>query len=558
MLELALAGALTDWTVDLSRLGPTADYVAQVVRDRYPALNPPMHSRWRHFVFDGRDLWNDIAAQAQWQNAAPNSALQANAVAGDADHNRTSTERAQFVFGAGAYGDHDGSATRAQFAASADTHADADRSAARAQSVASADSHGDADRSAARAQFVAGADTHSDGDRSAAHAQFVAGADTHGDGDRSAARARAEFDLAITSVLLDAGAGPTWRYRDETTGIVATRSEGLALASLRWFANGGFSSDPRDPLRADAAALSQLSAAALNTAFQVSADNPLVGAEHRAALLNRLGAAMQARPDLFTSAPSLPAQPGLPLPTPGPTAHPTAEPTPAATAVRADPGEHAPVSALQPPSATALRLGGLFDHFARIAAGGPLPAAAILETLLEAFGSIWQNRPTLDGIPLGDCWPHPALQEQATRSGNPTDAYIALHKLSQWLSYSLIEPLQNAGIAVTGLNELTGLPEYRNGGLLIDMNVIAPRDPAALSKSHLVSEPFVIAWRALTVALLDRLAPLVGERLGLANDSFLLARVLEGGTWAAGRQLAREKRGDGSPPFQIQSDGTVL
>jgi hypothetical protein len=38
----------------------------------------------------------------------------------------------------------------------------------------------------------------------------------------------------------------------------------------------------------------------------------------------------------------------------------------------------------------------------------------------------------------------------------------------------------------------------------------------------------------------------------------LLARVLEGGTWAAGRQLAREKRGDGGPPFQIQSDGTVL
>jgi hypothetical protein len=161
-------------------------------------------------------------------------------------------------------------------------------------------------------------------------------------------------------------------------------------------------------------------------------------------------------------------------------------------------------------------------------------------------------------MPLGECWPHPALQETAARSGNATDGYVALHKLSQWLSYSLIEPLQNAGIEVTGLNELTGLPEYRNGGLLIDMNVIAPRDAAALSQSHGVSEPFVIGWRALTVALLDRLAPLVGERLGLANDGFLLARVLEGGTWAAGRRLAREKRGDGSPPFQIQSDGTVL
>ena len=47
-----------------------------------------------------------------------------------------------------------------------------------------------------------------------------------------AARARAEFDLAIISVLLDAGAGPQWRYRDAATGAAIGRSEGLALASL--------------------------------------------------------------------------------------------------------------------------------------------------------------------------------------------------------------------------------------------------------------------------------------------------------------------------------------
>ena len=45
------------------------------------------------------------------------------------------------------------------------------------------------------------------------------------------ARARAAFDLAIVSVLLDAGSGPGWRYRDAATGIEANRSEGLALAS---------------------------------------------------------------------------------------------------------------------------------------------------------------------------------------------------------------------------------------------------------------------------------------------------------------------------------------
>jgi hypothetical protein len=58
--------------------------------------------------------------------------------------------------------------------------------------------------------------------------------------------------------------------------------------------------------------------------------------------------------------------------------------------------------------------------------------------------------------------------------------------------------------------------------------------------------------------MLDRIAPLVRERLGVSAEQFPLARVLEGGTWAAGRAIAREKRADGGPPFQILSDGTVF
>lgn len=312
-------------------------------------------------------------------------------------------------------------------------------------------------------------------------------------------KGRAAFDLVITSVLLDAGAGTGWRYQDLDTGAVVERSEGLALASLRWFEIGGFSANAKESLRADATALKHVDAVGLNMAFQVSATNPLVGAESRASLLNRLGAAVEARPDLFAL-------------------------------------EDSP------------RPGGLFDAFARQAASTPLRAGAILETVLEAFGSIWLNRPTLGGVPLGDCWPHPALP----------GGYVPLHKLSQWLTYSLIEPLQDAGITITGLNELTGLPEYRNGGLLIDMGVLAPRDPAMLTATHAVASPFVVGMRSLTVALLDRLASLVAKRLGLPEDQYVLARVLEGGTWSAGRRIARERRSDGGPPFQIASDGTVL
>jgi hypothetical protein len=65
---------------------------------------------------------------------------------------------------------------------------------------------------------------------------------------------------------------------------------------------------------------------------------------------------------------------------------------------------------------------------------------------------------------------------------------------------------------------------------------------------------FIIEWRALTVALLDELAPLVCQQLG---KDMPLACILEGGTWAAGRVLAQDLRA-GKPPLQIDSDGTIF
>jgi hypothetical protein len=173
--------------------------------------------------------------------------------------------------------------------------------------------------------------------------------------------------------------------------------------------------------------------------------------------------------------------------------------------------------------------------------------------LLEALGPIWEARPTLRGVPLGDCWPHPALE-----GARAEDGFVPLHKLSQWLTYSLIEPLENAGISVSDVPELTGLAEYRNGGLLVDMGLLTPLEPTALMKTYAVADPFVVGWRALTVALLDRLAPLVAAELGLTPQVFPLACALEGGTWAAGRLIARTMRAGGGPPFHVASDGTVF
>ncbi|MDP1632219.1 MAG: DUF1688 family protein [Caulobacter sp.] len=303
------------------------------------------------------------------------------------------------------------------------------------------------------------------------------------------AKARAAFDLAITSVLLDAGAGPSWRFLDAATCTETSRSEGLGVASLRLFQSGALAAGA-DRLRADG--LETLTAAALAAAFQVSEANPLVGLDGRAALLRRLGAAVG-------------------------------------------------------------RPGDLYDVIAARAVDGALPAPVILEVLLEKLGPIWEHRLTLGGLPLGDTWRHPAIKRD-----DATDGLVPIHKLSQWLAYSLIEPLQDAGITVHSLDGLTGLAEYRNGGLFIDDGVLALKDPLDLTRVHAVGDPLVVGWRAMTVALLDRIAPLVRERLGVAEADFPLARVLEGGTWAAGRVLARQRREGGGPPLTITSDGTVF
>lgn len=82
-------------------------------------------------------------------------------------------------------------------------------------------------------------------------------------------KARRLIDLALVSVLLDAGAGPTWKFKEPNTEDYYTRSEGLGIASLHMFLQGAFSSDLLNPHRSDADALSSLPSDAIAKAFQV-------------------------------------------------------------------------------------------------------------------------------------------------------------------------------------------------------------------------------------------------------------------------------------------------
>lgn len=320
----------------------------------------------------------------------------------------------------------------------------------------------------------------------------------------AAAMARSAFDLAIVSVLLDAGAGAQWRYEEGRTGETFARSEGLAVASFDMFIGGAFSSRPEDPFRVDADVLLTLRPEDLAEGFQVSADNPLVGLDGRASLLNRLGRTVAVNPDIF--------------------------------------GQH------DDP-----RPGGLFDVVAATADGDTIKATAILDALLTYLGPIWPGRITLGGVDLGDTWRHPLVE-----APDATNGLIPFHKLSQWLAYSLIEPLEWAGYRVVDVDGLTGLPEYRNGGLFLDSGVLSLKDPADAERPHDVDSPLVVEWRGLTVALLDRIAEPIRAKLGFKAEDFPLAKVLEGGTWATGRRLAKDRRPGGAPPLTIISDGTVF
>ncbi len=292
--------------------------------------------------------------------------------------------------------------------------------------------------------------------------------------------ARRRMDLAVVSVLLDAGAGAAWTYREPGTAETYARSEGLGVASLHMFANGAFSRDAKgDPLRVDAERLAQLTPMDIAMGFQVKAHNPLLGLEGRAELLRRLGNVGLERP------------------------------------------------------------GAMFDIVATGAGGGEVKAEVILAAVLDRLSPIWPS-------PRGDVWEHPVI------------GLVPFHKLSQWMSYSLVEPIEGAGLKVVALDALTGLPEYRNGGLLVDSGALQPKQRVLLERSFAPGDEPIVEWRALTVALLDQLAEHVRLHLGMDAAHLPLVKVLEAGTWFAGRRLAAERRPGGGPPITVESDGTVF
>ncbi len=248
-------------------------------------------------------------------------------------------------------------------------------------------------------------------------------------------------------------------------------------------------------LQATATGLQNLTKETLSKAFQVSPSNPLIGVEGRLTLLKNLGKTVAEKKDLF-------------------------------------PGG---------------RPGSLVDYL-NTRYGKSFTGPQLLRAVLDGLGEIWPGRVRVAGVNLGDIWPYEKVP----------GGLAAFHKLSQWMTYSLCEPLMDAGFTITDVDKLTGLAEYRNGGLILDRGLITMTDAKLLDIAHRPESEVLIEWRGLTIALLDRIGNEVQKKLNKSSTEFPLAKVLEGGTWWAGRKAAKALRADSSPPLKIESDGTVF
>ena len=201
-----------------------------------------------------------------------------------------------------------------------------------------------------------------------------------------------------------------------------------------------------------------------------------------------------------------------------------------------------------------------------------VPLPVLWNILMNGLAPIWPpSRTAINGISLGDAWPCSSMPQPSQSPSSPSfspfpnttgqpnavaawECILPFHKLTQWLTYSLMQPMQTImKIHFAGQELLTGLPEYRNGGLFIDMGVLTLKKPdmdrglahydeycmRTATKANEVAPMFdpgddvVVEWRGVTVGFLDQLRTEVNEALRneLAGNELSLAQVLEAGSW---------------------------
>ncbi|KAK1992534.1 DUF1688-domain-containing protein [Colletotrichum falcatum] len=365
-------------------------------------------------------------------------------------------------------------------------------------------------------------------------------------------KCRRMIDLFLVSVLLDAGAGTKWSYKSTENGRVYRRSEGIAVASLEMFKTGIFSSDSKNKFQVDKDGLRNLTVEKVAAGLQSQPGNEMAGIEGRTQLLQRLADALTEKDEYF--------------------------------------GENG-------------RPGNMVDylmsHPSTQASSMPIVVLPTLwSVLMNGLMPIWPaSRTSINGVSLGDAWPCQSMPQpsqspttsqfspfppSAQNSTAAWESILPFHKLTQWLCYSLMQPMQSLlRVHFAGVELLTGLPEYRNGGLFIDLGVLTlrPEDterglqhyddyckkvgvkPVEVAPMFDPSDDVIVEWRGVTVGFLDKLCVEVNKYLKneLNGNELTLAQLLEAGSWKGGREMAEYSRPNTKePPILIDSDGTVF
>jgi len=190
-----------------------------------------------------------------------------------------------------------------------------------------------------------------------------------------------------------------------------------------------------------------------------------------------------------------------------------------------------------------------------------VPLPVLWNVLMNGLGPIWPpSRTTINGISLGDAWPCTAMPQKEGPAA--WESILPFHKLTQWLCYSVMHPMQTLlKMHFVGTELQTGLPEYRNGGLFVDLGVLTLKDEdnerglqhyndycrrtgvkaVEVAPMFEPSDDVIVEWRGVTVGFLDRLCAEVNKalRTELQGNELSLPQLLEAGSWKVSCPLSR-------------------
>lgn len=317
-------------------------------------------------------------------------------------------------------------------------------------------------------------------------------------------RTHARIDLAVVCEYLGQVPDDSWSYAEAATGQRFTGREGLAVALWHAFCAGLFSSDPQRPLQADAAGLRGVVTDHLGLALQAGRAWAWPDLQACAIALRRLGEVLSEQPEVF--------------------------------------GE-------------AGRPSGLFDtlispYGVAVPHTADIRAHDILSQLLMTLSGLTPGGAQIGGVALGDCWQHPAAHGAG-------EGWVPLHARMQAITCALLEPFEWAGVQVRELSALTALADVLHGNLLLDTAVLRLRDPQSARTVWPRDAEIVIEWRALTVALLEELAPRVQHHRGRGDAGPGTAGLLIGRFEPAATALTL-LRPEGRPALRVADRLGVL